>query len=130
MTPPAVAVRYATPCQQPILAAAGETADGIGMRDCGATPTRQYVQGHRCADHTPARQAGRPEPATPDPARAWKALTPLPDGASRLADDRAIASGKRRASPARYQEAVQAEEARKAREAERRRGSPRPVRGR
>jgi len=30
--------------------------------ECGATPTRQYLQGLRCADHTPAALAGRGEP--------------------------------------------------------------------
>jgi len=34
---------------------------------CRATPTRRYLQGPRCATHSPAAVAGRPEPA-PDPA--------------------------------------------------------------
>ena len=34
---------------------------------CRATPTRRYMQGPRCATHSPAAVAGRPEPA-PDPA--------------------------------------------------------------
>ena len=29
---------------------------------CGATPTRFYPVGRRCADHTPAALAGKPEP--------------------------------------------------------------------
>jgi hypothetical protein len=33
-----------------------------GARHCGATKTRPYMVGRRCADHTPARLAGRPEP--------------------------------------------------------------------
>ncbi|QFY09672.1 hypothetical protein GBF35_26125 [Nonomuraea phyllanthi] len=35
---------------------------GAEMRRCGATPTRFYLQGWRCADHTPSALAGRPEP--------------------------------------------------------------------
>ncbi len=29
---------------------------------CGATPTRYYLPGRRCAAHTPAALAGKPEP--------------------------------------------------------------------
>lgn len=29
---------------------------------CGGTPTRLYIQGHRCNSHTPAALAGEPEP--------------------------------------------------------------------
>lgn len=35
---------------------------GADHRWCGAMPTRAYLQGPRCWDHTPARMAGRPEP--------------------------------------------------------------------
>ena len=33
-----------------------------GARHCGATQTRPYAIGRRCADHTPAQLAGLPEP--------------------------------------------------------------------
>jgi Bifunctional DNA primase/polymerase, N-terminal len=39
-----------------------------GESACGATPARLYPAGWRCADHTPARLAGQPEPpAIPPP---------------------------------------------------------------
>lgn len=34
----------------------------VENRYCGAAPTRPYLQGCRCSDHTPARLAGRFEP--------------------------------------------------------------------
>ncbi|WP_157255040.1 hypothetical protein [Nonomuraea typhae] len=34
-----------------------------GAGPCGATPTRPYPCGPRCAAHTPAALAGRPEPS-------------------------------------------------------------------
>ena len=30
-------------------------------RQCGATPTRRYMEGHRCHKHSPAVIAGREE---------------------------------------------------------------------
>jgi len=87
---------------------------------CRATPTRRYLQGPRCAAHSPAAVAGRPETA-PDPALTLTGLrrsagladvsTPLT--ASALIDDRAIASGKRRASTTSYTDARAREEARR-----------------
>ena len=81
---------------------------------CAATPTRAYLPGPRCQSHTPAAVAGRPE-ARPDPAATMTGLReaaglpatppPLPQSASRVVDDRAVASGKRRSSPAAYREA-------------------------
>ncbi|MEV0619548.1 hypothetical protein AB0I81_39960 [Nonomuraea sp. NPDC050404] len=77
--------------------------------NCGATPTRRYLPGHRCADHTPAALAGLPEPpetACP-PRRCYcgqcEWWTPynrfdVPSD-TWTTDARAIASGKRRASP-------------------------------
>lgn len=44
--------RYMTPC--------GFWIDGHGY--CGVTPTRHYLPGHRCQQHTPAAIAGKPEP--------------------------------------------------------------------
>ena len=69
---------------------------------CGAETERRYLQGWRCEDHTPARLAGRPEPSGGDPLRD-RAITPQSD--SRVYDDRAIKSGKRRSSVSRYREA-------------------------
>ena len=69
---------------------------------CGAETERRYLQGWRCAEHTPARLAGRPEPSGGDPLRD-RAITPQSD--SRVYDDRAIKSGKRRSSVSRYREA-------------------------
>jgi hypothetical protein len=41
---------------------------------CGARPTRLYMVGNRCADHTPAALAGKPEPGADrycPPALCW-----------------------------------------------------------
>jgi hypothetical protein len=54
-----------------------ETPCGHGVNEegdtCGATPTRLYPGGVRCADHTPAAVAGRevpvPAPFVPSPPR-------------------------------------------------------------
>lgn len=35
---------------------------GADRRYCDASPARLYLSGPRCADHTPAALAGRPEP--------------------------------------------------------------------
>lgn len=66
---------------------------------CGR-PGRPYAVGPRCPEHTPAAQAGRPEPQ-PGPGYTPQRL-PTPQSASALADARAIASGKRRSSPTQY----------------------------
>lgn len=82
---------------------------------CGAPSIGRYLPGHRCAPHTPAALNGRPE-NTPDPnmdlnAMRARAGIPVyavpPASASRLMDDRAIASGKRRSSPGVYAAARQ-----------------------
>ncbi|NUH35307.1 hypothetical protein HUF15_00735 [Streptomyces samsunensis] len=73
----------------------------------------RYVIGYRCPLHTPAAMAGRPEPQPGPgmPATAWTTLSPL--SASRIADERAIASGKRRSSPHAYRAAQAAVATRK-----------------
>ncbi|MGP3914358.1 hypothetical protein [Nonomuraea sp. 10N515B] len=84
---------------------------GAAGTRCGATPARPYAQGPRCAEHTPAALAGKPEPgqgAYCAPARCYCGEHPwytpgtpyasLAD--SWVTDARHIASGKRRASPA------------------------------
>ncbi|MEV4174016.1 hypothetical protein [Nonomuraea sp. NPDC049709] len=84
---------------------------GAAVAYCGATPARPYLQGMRCADHTPSALAGKPEPgesAYCAPARCycgehpwWTPANPYASLAdSWVTDARAIASGKRRASPA------------------------------
>jgi hypothetical protein len=85
---------------------------GAGV--CGAPTTRRYLSGWNCPRHTPAALRDRPE-VVPDPAATldglWRAAgktgprPPAPLGTSTLNDDRAIRSGKRRSSPARYREA-------------------------
>lgn len=82
---------------------------GPEARHCGATPARRYVNSIACADHTPARLAGHPEPpeGTCAPKRclcgtcpSWTPHNPYNTLAgSWTTDARAIASGKRRASP-------------------------------
>lgn len=84
--------------------------NGAAATCCGATPARRYLPGMRCAAHTPAALAGQPEasgqycppkicwcgrcawwtPASHHPIDSW------------TTDARAIASGKRRASPEMY----------------------------
>lgn len=89
---------------------------------CGATPTRRYLLGGRCAAHTPCALAGHPEPK-PDPALTLAGLRAAaglrtdavaPLAASSLTDERAIASGKRRAAPHTYRAARDAEQRRRA----------------
>ncbi|WP_329141042.1 hypothetical protein [Streptomyces sp. NBC_00670] len=89
-----------------------ECGHWIGAEDryCRAAEgVRPYQQGLRCPLHTPAALAGRPEspPGPGLPAGAWS--TPSPQAASSLADERAVASGKRRSSPAVYRAAQAAE---------------------
>ena len=74
----------------------------------GLKRARLYPAGWRCDRHTPRALQGLPEiPTGPGmPAGAWSTLSPL--SASRVADERAIASGKRRSSPEAYRAAQQA----------------------
>ena len=70
---------------------------------CGIEGARHYLPGMRCPAHTPAALAGHPEPGRT--ATSLPKMAPLPQSASRVNDDRAVASGKRRSSPAQYREA-------------------------
>ena len=79
----------------------GHWDDGTGY--CGADAPHTYLTGWRCPEHTPARLAGRPEQSGGDQRK--ERTPPAPMSASTLMDDRAVRSGKRRSSPARYQEA-------------------------
>lgn len=79
-----------------------------GSRYCGRTlAVRQYLPGPRCPIHTPARLNGHPE-AAPDPTltltalRAARGLAGVTQATSGLIDERAIATGKRRASAQTY----------------------------
>ncbi|MFD9124916.1 hypothetical protein [Kitasatospora sp. NPDC059571] len=72
---------------------------GSGRELCGAR-ARLYPAGWRCPRHTPAAQAGRPEPE-PGPGYTPQRLA-TPVSASALVDARAIASGKRRSSTQTY----------------------------
>lgn len=94
---------------------------GAESRHCQATPTRLYTTGDQCAAHTPSALAGRPE-VVPDPTLTLAALrvaagrsphSTSTAGSAALIDDRAIASGKRRASAHRFKEARAAEQARR-----------------
>jgi len=79
---------------------------GPERRHCRtAVGVRAYRTGPRCPAHTPAALAGRPEPEPGPglPAGAWSTPSPLSD--SRVADDRAIASGKRRSNSNAYKAA-------------------------
>jgi hypothetical protein len=66
---------------------------------------RFYPCGWRCDQHSPWALAGRPEPQPGPgwPATAW--TTPSPINDSRVHDQRAIASGKRRSTPEAYRAA-------------------------
>jgi hypothetical protein len=96
---------------------------------CGVVPTRRYLTGNRCQQHTPAALADRPEVA-PAPALTLTGLrtaagiapnlvAPLTAGA--LIDERAVASGRRRSGVETFRAARDAEQARKDREKEARR---------
>lgn len=63
VTRPATAARYLTPCEH--------YTEGQGR--CGATPTRHFMTGHKCQQHTPAAVNGRDE-NRPDPAHSAEAL--------------------------------------------------------
>ncbi|MFI1535490.1 hypothetical protein [Streptomyces anandii] len=70
---------------------------------------RPYLTGLRCPLHTPAALAGRLEtpPGSGLPSGAW--TTPSPQAASAVFDNKAIASGKRRAAPHTYRAAQAAQ---------------------
>jgi hypothetical protein len=83
---------------------------------CGNPVARLYACGLRCAGHTPARLAGKPEPDTGRycaPNRcycgtcpSWTERPVYTDNLQRTTvDARAVASGKRRSSPAGYRSA-------------------------
>jgi hypothetical protein len=57
--------------------------------------TKLYLTGVRCANHTPAKVAGHPEPPTPDPARTITGLQAAWDArrARTIADQAARAAG-------------------------------------
>ncbi|WP_075737492.1 hypothetical protein [Streptomyces acidiscabies] len=79
---------------------------GPERRHCrAAVGVRAYLTGPRCPAHTPSALAGRPEPEPGPglPATAWSTPSPLSD--SRIADQRAISSGKRRSNPTAYKAA-------------------------
>ena len=71
----------------------------------GLDRPRLFAAGWRCSKHTPNAIRGLPEapPGPGMPAGAW--TTPSPINDSRVHDARAIASGKRRASPHAYRAA-------------------------
>ncbi|WP_406365206.1 hypothetical protein [Streptomyces sp. NBC_00645] len=85
-----------------------ECAHWIGSesRYCRSVDSiRNYLPGLCCPLHTPAALAGRPEP---QPGPGWPAGTgtrPSLLAESHVHDARAIASGKRRATPADYRAA-------------------------
>ncbi|PWG13935.1 hypothetical protein DF268_08705 [Streptomyces sp. V2] len=79
---------------------------GAERRYCGATKgVRRYVNSTVCPAHTPSALAGRPEPEPGPgmPDAAWTTASPISD--SRIHDQRAISSGKRRSSSAAYRAA-------------------------
>lgn len=79
---------------------------GTERRHCGATNgVRRYLTGLCCPAHTPNALRDLPEalPGPGMPASAWTTPSPLSD--SRVHDDRAVASGKRRSTPNTYRAA-------------------------
>ena len=81
--------RPTTGCARPAAAGrgshdrrTGHPCDGHGPDGpCGATPARLYPAGWRCAAHTPAALAGRPEPGAGrycPPALCWCGHCPAP----------------------------------------------------
>lgn len=86
---------------------------GAERRYCRSVENvRAFLTGPCCPAHTPAALAGRTEaPETSSIRPAELPASPLSD--SRVADERAIASGKRRAAPHTYQAAKTAVAARK-----------------
>lgn len=79
-----------------------EPCEGIRGEHTG--PVRFYVTGWRCSAHSPWAQAGLPEPQ-PGYGRPAHELPPSPQAASAVFDDKAVASGKRRAAPHTYRAA-------------------------
>jgi hypothetical protein len=78
---------------------------GVDRRYCRtADNVRHFLTGMCCPAHTPAALAGKAEAPSTAAAPA-RELPPSPISASHLADDRAIASGKRRSNPAAYRAA-------------------------
>jgi hypothetical protein len=91
----------------------GQQQCSHGWGKCDRTDTHPYAAGPRCPDHTPAKLAGLPEPDSKRyclaicycgqcPHRRARPLAPITDN---VVDFRAVASGKRRSSPAAYREA-------------------------
>jgi hypothetical protein len=79
---------------------------GAEQRHCrSGENVRPYLTGPCCPDHTPNALRGLPEPPPGPgmPAAAWTTPSPISD--SRVADARAIASGKRRSNPQAYRAA-------------------------
>lgn len=66
---------------------------------------RLYITGWRCSTHSPWAEKNLPEPQPGPglPAGAWSTPSPISD--SRVADARAVASGKRRSHPAAFRAA-------------------------
>lgn len=86
---------------------------GAERRNCRAVDDiHPYIQGPRCPLHTPNALAGNPEPP-PGYGRPPSELPLSPQSASALADNKAIASGKRRSTPAAYRAAQAAVDHRK-----------------
>ncbi|MGX1223168.1 hypothetical protein [Streptomyces ambofaciens] len=71
----------------------------------GLQYARPYPCGWRCDRHAPWAMAGQPEPLPGPgwPVGAWATLSPISD--SRVHDQRAIASGKRRSNAQAYRAA-------------------------
>lgn len=78
-----------------------EPCDGVVGEHTG--PVRFYRTGWKCPAHSPWAEAGLPEPLPGPGLPEGLPLSPL--SASRVADERAVASGKRRSSPATYRAA-------------------------
>lgn len=91
--------------RQPATCAHVADIPGFGTVTCGSGQVRFYLIGWRCLTHSPATLAGR---VVPEPPRAYFHVNQIqraPLSSTALNDNRAIASGKRRSSPARYAEA-------------------------
>jgi hypothetical protein len=86
-----------------------EPCDGLTGEHTG--PVRFYRTGWKCNTHSAWGEAGLPEPK---PGPGLPSDLPLsPISASRIHDERAIATGKRRSSPHAYRAAQAAETNRK-----------------
>lgn len=84
-----------------------------GLRGDHDGPVRFYRTGWKCNAHSPWAEAGldEPKPGPGMPSAAW--TTPSPINDSRVADARAVASGKRRSNPQAYKAARAAVDHRK-----------------